>query len=663
MKTIQLAKGLTISISGAVYEFTDRTTEELNFQNPETGKRLILSVTDFWTDLERGVLAVLDSKATPKALIVQAQQEDLKPLLSDLDKKYLEDVERKLRFIQYMQSQGISRGQRRLIASALNKLSKTMNDPIGFPGASTVQAWWKKHDASASGIQALISGNAFRHRRGKLDKESEFFLQDNIGAYFANDRAPSIASAFSQYQDHLRAYNKACSQNGRTPLTEISARSFYNYIKKLPQFPLEVARHGYEHARRTFKVSKGALPALFPLDVLEIDHTLMNLYVIDDLTFLPLGRPTTTALKDRNTHILMGMYLSFHGGGLESISGAIKHSLQSHRLAFELWDDLENPWPSYGLGQIYSSDRGSDYFSPKYRAMILDLGAHYEYCEVRTPWLKGSIERFFLTLEKTFFETLPGKTFNSLANRKDYNPEKHAVIRFSTLVYLLHKWAVDFHNVSTHSRKKATPLELWMEGIEMAPPRMPASFDTLNLILGNRCQGSLRNEGVQYLDLHYADDTLQELVNRVGKGVKVDFILTPENLGQIYVKDPQTQQYLKINSVRPDYTHGLTLFQHKYIRQEAKLHSKQNISYESLFTSRQRINEVIQEEIYAKDTNRKKQLARIAAINSNAVLENQKRSIQTPFANQENVNFTKQDEVGSGYQESPFTNVVSYAWG
>jgi putative transposase len=36
---------------------------------------------------------------------------------------------------------------------------------------------------------------------------------------------------------------------------------------------------------------KGHLPAAHPLDVAEIDHTPMNLYVIDDSSLIPLGRP------------------------------------------------------------------------------------------------------------------------------------------------------------------------------------------------------------------------------------------------------------------------------------------------------------------------------------------------------------------------------------
>lgn len=131
---------------------------------------------------------------------------------------------------------------------------------------------------------------------------------------------------------------------------------------------------------------------------------------------------------------------------------------------------MEHPWPAFGRARLYVSDRGRDFPGPHYRAAITSLGSWYEYSEAHTPWLKGSIERFFGTLEQTFFESLPGRTFPNLAERGDYDPASDAVVRLSTLAYLLHKWAADYHNVLPHSRKLATPLDLWNEGVALAPP-------------------------------------------------------------------------------------------------------------------------------------------------------------------------------------------------
>ncbi len=659
MRAFQLAKGLTISVNNEVFEFTDRTEDEVNFQRPGDGKRLIFNVIDFWTSVNTAAIEVIASICTPDSLIFDKDENppDVVPLISELKIKYQQSLERKLRYISALKAQGISRGQGRAIQQALEQLQIEFQDPRR-PAVSTVQVWWKAYETSLDSNESLISKHAYKARSKQLDSESEGFLQDQIRQHFIQLSRPSVNSAFWLYMRDLREANKERKNKGQIILQDVSLRTFYNRISELPQHESLVGRYGYEYARKQLKVSKGPLPAKYPLDVVEIDHTLMNLYVIDDLSFLPLGRPTITAIKDRHSKILLGIYLSFHGGGLPSIAGAIKHSLTAHHLAFDLWPDLENPWPAFGLGMIYSSDRGADYFSPRYRSMILDLGANYEYCQVRTPWLKGSIERFFLTLEQTFFETLPGKTFNALANRHGYDPAKQAVIRFSTLVYLLHKWAVDYHNVTPHSRHMATPLELWQEGIGEAPPSMPMSVQRLNTILGDRYSGTLRNEGVQFLGLHYADDNLQRMVDRFGKGVEVDFVVTPDNLGTIHVKDPGTGEYVPVYCTRPDYANGLSLFQHKYIRHEARLHFSRNNSLDLLFDTRQRIEQKVSEDIDAKSTHQKKQFARVAGINSNAVLAGEARSTKTPFQNTQNA-----QPASRKSDESPFTAVPSYTWG
>ncbi len=660
MRQFQIAKGLVINTNGQVYEYTDRSLGELYFQSPENGQRIIIKETDFFSSVEDGTIHVLNNQSSPKTLLTDGLEQTTTPLIVDIGDKYVKQLQWKLHYVHGIQKAGISRGCREKIKNEIPKLAAKIND-ASPPSPSAVQVWLLTYHRAIDPNLQLVSKNAYRKRVNQIDSDSELFLQDRIQLHYAQLTRPSIADAYRQYLRALKLENKSRLAEGRIELYQVSDRTFFNRIKQLPQKELLIARYGYEVARKQLKVSQGHLPADYPLDVVEIDHTLMNLYVVDDVSYLPLGRPWITAIKDRHTNVLLGFYISFHAGGLQSIFGAIKHSLRSHQYAFDKWPELENGWTAFGLGTIYCSDRGADFMSQQYWRALLDLGASYELCERRTPWLKGSIERFFLTLERTFFETLPGKTFNSLANRKDYDPRQHAVIRFSTLVFLMHKWAVDYHNVTPHSRKLATPIELWNEGVGFAPPPLPASTQSLDIILGERHQGVVRNEGIQYLGLHFADSGLQDLVDELGRGFTAEFIVNPENIGYIHLKHPRTGQYQRVNCTRPDYSHGLTLFQHKYLRHEAKIHSKNNHSIEQLFDVRSVIEDKIKEDIALKDSAHKKQLGRIAAINSNAVLDKQTRSTSAVFAN---VQRSKKliDDGNSSASPSPFTNVPHYQW-
>ncbi|WP_233633637.1 hypothetical protein [Burkholderia cenocepacia] len=262
---------------------------------------------------------------------------------------------------------------------------------------------------------------------------------------------------------------------------------------------------------------------------------------------------------------------------------------------------------------------------------IRSLGAEYQYCEVRTPWHKASIERFFGTVETTFLESLPGKTFRCLANRMDYDSSGTAVIRFSVLVYLLHKWAADFHNVFPNSRSGARPIDLWNEGIITAPPSLPANLDQLEVVLGNVASSHLSNVGLRYENMTYSDSYLRDLMKDLGPGAVVKFSVPDNDLGVAYVLDPRSNKNIPIPNTRPDYANGLSLFQHKWMKKICREKYKKS-SIDGLVSVKAEINARVRDELAAKNTRSKTTLARLAGINSQATLSGEGRTILDPLA-------------------------------
>lgn len=660
MSTFFLQQGLVIRRSGEYLEYSARTTHEIYFEDPMTGHRVTLTETQFWVEFQTQRISIIDAFSSPKQLIFNEQAEPEKiQSLEMLPEQYRQKIERMLQYIWALRKSGITRGQKNFIEIEAKKIAKNIGDELGPPGTSTIQRYWAKYEKHHHDVFVLINtGN--KGARSYLDRESEQFLQKMIDEKYAIRTRPSITGSYRDYEKAIKDENKIRSASGDQLLIKISARTFENRIKERPKEEMMVARFGREAARHHFKMIKGHLPSEHPLDAVEIDHTPTNLYVIDDLTHLPLGRAFMTAIKDRYSGVLLGFYLTFRPPGLHSIFGCIKHSLCSHHLAYELWPDIQNPWPSFGLGATYVSDRGADFLSPKYRHAIISLGAEYEYCERRTPWLKGSIERYFLTVEQNLFELLPGRTFSNLRLRGDYDPAEDSVIRFSTLVYLLHRWAADYHNIQENSRKLARPLDLWMEGIGLVPPPYPKSPDHLNIILGEHYEGRLSHEGIRHKGMTYADDFLNDLMRDIGKGVKLDFVVTHENMGSIHVLDPRTKSYVRVSNTRPEYAEGLSSFQHNYLRKEAKVRLDNQAAIDSLIETRARIAEVTQQELYARKSTAKSQLARVAGINSNSVLEGNPRSIQDPFYGQD---VSAKNVVESELILPKFTDVAAYKWG
>jgi len=662
MGSFFLQKGLVIQHLGQTLEYASRCGEELYFDCPETGARVTILESVFWQELQGKCLSIIKAFSSPTTLTTEAEEsEDRSIDLASLPSKYLLDLERKVTYISRLKEAGISRGQRFLISDSAKRIAKDIDDPHGAPGSSTIQRWWKEFENSNCEAYRIISGHADRKRQKKVDAPSEQYLQDHIEANYLTREQPTAAGAFRDYTKTIKLENKKRLAASQPMLIAVRERTYYQRIDTLPKEEVMIARLGREAARHHFKMIKGHLPADYPLDVVEIDHTPLNLFVLDDKSFLPLGRPWLTAIKDRYSGVLLGFYISFQATGLDSIFGAIKHSLWSHQLAYELWPELENSWPTFGRAHYYCSDRGADFLSPRYRAALLSLGSFYEYCERRTPWLKGSVERFFLTLEQTFFESMSGRTYASLEKRGDYHPEKDAVVRFSTLVFLLHKWAADFHNIFPNKRKQARPIDLWTEGIGDAPPPYPVSSDELNIILGTHQTGKLSQEGIRFQWLTYADEGLSAMMKDVGKNVDVEFVVSREDLGEIHVRHPRSKIFQSVVCTRPEYAKGLSLFQHKFLRHEAGKRLSSATAVDTLAETRAHIHDTIQEDIEKKNNATKVRLARVAGINSNSVLQGTIKSVTDVFDGQ-SVHPTET----SAHPEPAlinFTNVPNYSWG
>lgn len=658
MGQFHLEAGLVIERQSKVLELVSRTLGKLHFEETSTGDRETLTDAIFWNELYTKRLRILDAVSTPDQLIYE-ETPGIEPLksLADLPTHHQDGTMRRVKYIQYLKEQGITCGQTNLIRSAAQNLSKEIDDPKGCPSASSIQQWWRAYDKRKGDVFVIVNKNAYRRSTERLDADSEDFLKRHIEELYLLPTQPTGTGAFSGYCTALKLENAERKKAELTPLRLCSYRTFMRRIERMPKQEVMVARLGREAARHYFHMVKGALPSRYPLDAVEIDHSPLNVYVIDDVSFLPLGRPWITVLKDRYSSVVLGFYITFRKTGLDSIFGAIKHSLHSHNYVRSMYPDLENDWNTFGLGAEYVSDRGLDFLSQRYRLAVTSLGARYSYCQVRTPWLKGSVERFFRTLEQSFFEAMPGRTYSSLAERRDYDPQKDAVIRFSTFVYLMHKWCVDFHNVAPNMRKQATPLQLWFDGSQIAPPIYAKSIDQLNIVLGEHHSGTLSHEGLRFEWLQYADDGLEEVMEQFGKKIKLDFVVSPDNLGHIQVKHPKTGGYFPVRCTRPDYAEGLTLYQHRYIRKSDREVMKSASTVDTLIDTRAQLQATIREEMDAKKVRGNNHYARLAGINSNRTLEGETQTILNPFAGQ-TVEAPQPIAI-----EVPFTEIKVYGWG
>lgn len=647
-----IGEGLVIRKEGNVLEFHRRAGTMLFFEEDETGIISGFEERDFWDQLQSNEISILETFASPKELIYE---EAAQKLPVPLDVKYELSHLRKLEYVKGIQKRKITRGQLKFIEEAIQEIAKEIEDPKP-PSYMTVTAWMRKLERANGDIYVLVSGHAKKGTRQRQSAEHDALISDVIDEYYLTRQQLTAAQVYTDnYLTALKDLNAERLASGELEFEPISDRSFYRRIGRIDEDDVMVARLGREEARRVQRMSKGHMPADYPLHVVEIDHAQLDLWVVDDVLMLPLGRPWITAFRDRRTGMVVGFYISFRGPSLSSIFGALRHSLYPHSGLKELFPDLEHECIAFGLADIYASDRGPDFLSPRYRYAIHQLHAEYEYLEKRTPWHKPKIERVFLTLHRDLLETAPGKVFPGMSYSKDYNPQKDAVVRFSTLVYLVAKWAIDYQPFASGG-KGARPYDLWMDEIGDAPPPLPPNIDALRVIAGIRESGSLGHEGIRYRHLHFADNELEHYFGRIGRRSSAEYVVSDENLGRILVNNVLEKRWMEVACTRRDYAEGLSLYQHQLIT--ASTPKKDRNDVDQLMRTRERFHDTFAEELDRKANAGKVKVARYLGIDSSSVFAGQPKSVASLLTPARDA----QRQSGIIIPDAAFTDIPHFGW-
>ena len=71
-------------------------------------------------------------------------------------------------------------------------------------------------------------------------------------------------------------------------------------------------REGAAAARAVFTPVVEEYHSAGPLDVVQIDHTIVDLVVVDEVTRTPIGRPVLTLAIDIHTRVVTGFYLALN---------------------------------------------------------------------------------------------------------------------------------------------------------------------------------------------------------------------------------------------------------------------------------------------------------------------------------------------------------------
>ena len=449
------------------------------------------------------------------------------------------------------------------------EVSRRINDPHP-PSPMTLYRWHQAY-RRAQDARALIP--RFDRRGGAGTRQSERIRElfgEAAEESFQASPSATIKSIFTRLEGKIRAENAK-----RLPADQLrlpSVRTVYRLFGCLEAYDQTRLAEGKHVADRRYRVVKAGPVVDGILMRVEVDHTPLDLFLIDEITGLPLGRPVLTLFIDVYSRFPVGYYLSFGGTSAAAVVGGLRHAILPKTPVKEVIPDLpvEHAWPCYGLIAVLVADNGLEFYSTALDSVAMDLGMSIIYCPKRQPWFKGAIERFLQTFNFTLSHQLPGTSLSRLEDRGDYDSQKHALLTLAEFKHLLEKWLLDIYAQTVHRGIATTPWAKWHEGLKRHTPELPGSLDDLQRRIGMAEERTLRRDGIVLKGIRYAGPDLDPILRTWGPGVKIRLVFDAEDLGSIQVWAPEQQDPVTVPALNQTYAKGLTLLQHELIQQQVR---------------------------------------------------------------------------------------------
>lgn len=476
------------------------------------------------------------------------------------------------------------------------------------PGWTSVYRWKKRYQEAGEDFRVLQSADDKKgNRTERYPEEVEALVEKAIEERYLTLERRTLQDTLEYAMGLVVAENKLRPLSVPLPLptrTYLLLR-----IARIPEYDRYAARYGRTAATKRYRGVVGSHSTSAPLERAEIDHTLLDMMVIDDVSGLPLGRPWLTVCIDCNTRCVLGIYISFEPPSHFTVSRCLKHAFLPKTNLREVYPSIVNEWDAHGVMREIVVDNGVEFHSVSMENACFSLGIEIHYSARKTPWFKGKIERFQGTLNRAVAHGNPGTTFSNIFEKEEYDPSKHAVIRYSTLKEIVFKWIADVYHQQPHRSLQMPPAVMWNTSISNEEIRVPTDTAWLDAILGRSEVRRLTHKGIELDSLFYNSHELTKLRRKLGTTIDVEVRVDNANLGSIIVFAPDRKQMFTVPAVNPAYANGLTEWQHRVCKRFAATRLAKH-SPEAWLEAKMQIAQLIEREFMHKKQRTRTKVAR-----------------------------------------------------
>lgn len=326
------------------------------------------------------------------------------------------------------------------------------------PGVTTTPARTARHwvaryreaeQALGCGYVGLLpnwhqSGN----RRSRLPEAVMTVLNEFVEQKYEAHKQKRKYEVYGELVNYCKSQELMTIPSYKTFIAAVNRRPRYQQIQKRAG-----TRAAYQHEPMRWELSL-TLPRHGdrPFEIAHIDHTCLDVELVDSRTGHRVGKPWATFLTDAFSRRILAVYLTFDEPSYRSAMMILRECVHRYNR----------------LSELIVVDWG-----PEFRSIYFEtLLARYECSKATRPKAKprfGSvIERLFGTANTSFVFNLAGNTQvmkNVRQVTKSVDPREQALWTLGTLYARLRQWAYEVYDTREHPALGQTPEEAFNTGL------------------------------------------------------------------------------------------------------------------------------------------------------------------------------------------------------
>ncbi|MEO1968473.1 MAG: integrase [Sphingomonadaceae bacterium] len=452
------------------------------------------------------------------------------------------------------------------------------------PAPSSLRRWIRDLEQRSPRTGSLVSLRGRRAGQSQLNPIVDALVHEAALWFWTRKRAKMI-EAYAWLKERIAATNSALLEERRTPYPTPSFETLRKRIQRLRCHDTVLSKEGEKAAAKLYHGSGEGIKADRVLEICFMDATtLEQTIVFDDDWQLPACKVRVVALLDCATHAILACHPYAGPNRSETSMEAIIECMVPSDAPAEMMRDYPGLANIFGRPAAILPDNEKALIAPSSVPCLNEAGISVLLPPVEMPTAKAAIERFFRTLKEAL-ASIPGTMIDpKRAKDLDYDAINSAALTFHQLRNVVAQ-VVASHNVSASKGLDGrSPLAIWTKKVGARVTPAFEEIADIRRMLGRTHEALLTTDGIELDGIRYRDaKSVEKLLNNMSstasvRGQRSDGSATVRvkvrrcdgNIDTIDVFDTLTKTYVSLPSTQPEYTHKLSLWEHKEFKRQAQ---------------------------------------------------------------------------------------------